>query len=374
MIFDSHVYCYKPLDQPTGGGNAAEQLRWVQASYAGHHQPAYRLRDRAPASSRTLDPDGHGPFGPLPNVNFRADHAGGRFHWTIDGDDYTKQFLPPNALNVEFTPHSLIAEMDYAGVDAALIHTNPMLGRDSAYLADCVSEYPDRLRAMAPIDEWRIASESDAVVHELTEAIERHGLHAIKFNVSGAALGSAEPWDDGPYRLFWRAAASMNVPVFFTFRTAAQATREVSAAEHRRRYVGQLDTLGRWMLRYPDTDCCLTHGFPYRVLLDGDELSVPDAFWAPFESDRCHMEVCFPPRLGDRFDYPYRELWPTLEQMVRRIGAHRLLWGTDMPFQNRTCTYRQSRQWIEAYCSFLSDDDLALIMGGTAGGMLAMQA
>jgi predicted TIM-barrel fold metal-dependent hydrolase len=56
--------------------------------------------------------------------------------------------------------------------------------------------------------------------------------------------------------------------------------------------------------------------------------------------------------------------------MVEQIGADRLLWGTDMPFQNRFCTYRQSRDWIEKYDHGLSQDDLAMIMGGTAGRIL----
>jgi predicted TIM-barrel fold metal-dependent hydrolase len=75
-------------------------------------------------------------------------------------------------------------------------------------------------------------------------------------------------------------------------------------------------------------------------------------------------------RIGDLFDFPYREAQPTLKLMVEQIGADRLLWGTDMPFQNRFCTYRQSRQWIEKYCDFLSSDDLAQVMGGTARRIL----
>ena len=73
------------------------------------------------------------------------------------------------------------------------------------------------------------------------------------------------------------------------------------------------------------------------------------------QGDRCNLEVCFPVRLGDLFDFPYREVWPTLEAMVRNIGADHLLWGTDMPFQNRFCTYNQSRRWIEKYCEFLGE-------------------
>ena len=72
-------------------------------------------------------------------------------------------------------------------------------------------------------------------------------------------------------------------------------------------------------------------------------------------------------RLGDLFDFPYREVWPTLEAMVRNIGADHLLWGTDMPFQNRFCTYRQSRKWIEEYCEFLGESELRYGYGRNGG-------
>ena len=167
MILDSHVYCFEPVDRPAGHSSGEEHLKWVQAAHAGHHQPAWRIRDRAPASSRALDPQGRFDLAGLPDVNFRVSREHGRVVWTIDGEDYTKQYFPTNLRNLEFTPHSLIAEMDYAGVDMALLHTDPMLGRSSAYLAECVRLYPDRLRSMAPVDEWRIRTDPDTVIEEL---------------------------------------------------------------------------------------------------------------------------------------------------------------------------------------------------------------
>ena len=127
------------------------------------------------------------------------------------------------------------------------------------------------------------------------------------------------------------------------------------------------------MDRYPDTICSLTHGFPWRVFLESDGITLPEGVWAPFENPKLSLEVCFPVRLADLFDYPYREVWPTLQEMVWRTGADRLMWGTDMPFQNRFCTYRQSRTWIESYCSFLSDAQLASTMGGTAARILGLK-
>ena len=119
MIIDSHAYCFEPADSPNGYASAEEHLRWVQAGQAGHYQPAFRLRDREPASSDNLALEGTKGLSSLPDVNLRIDHEAGRVVWTIDGDDFTKHYYPPNLRNCEFTPQSLIGEMDYAGVDVA---------------------------------------------------------------------------------------------------------------------------------------------------------------------------------------------------------------------------------------------------------------
>ena len=368
MIVDSHVYTFLPVDDPRGYSSAEEHLGRVQAAHARQHQPAFRLRDRAPSSSLVLGPEEDDDPARLPDVDFRLDKAAGRVVWTADGDDHTKHYFPPNLRDLEFTPHSLISEMDYAGVDVALIHTDPMLVRDSSYLAESVGLYPDRLRSMAPMDEWRVLSETGAVVEELTTAINVHGLHAIKFH---APVGS---WDDGPYRSFWEAATALGVPVFFTLGTGSAKGPSGSSLEAERQgYLEGLETVRRWMDRYPDAVCSLTHGFPWRAFLNGDRIVLPEAVWAPFENPNLSLEVCFPVRLGDLFDYPFREVWPTLRQMVERIGAYQLLWGTDMPFQNRFCTYRQSRQWIERHCTFLSAPELAAIIGGTASRILGLK-
>ena len=371
MIIDSHAYCFEAADSLPGYDSVAEHLRWVQAGQAGHYQPAFRVRDRAPASSEALAPDGSAVLSNLPDVDFRLDHAAGRVVWTVDGEDYTKHYYPPNLRNCELTPDSLIGEMDYAGVDMALLHTNPMLGRSGAYLAECVRRFPDRLRAMAPVDEWRIHDDSEAVVRELEAAITKHGLHAIKFNANGYMV-SPDPWDDGPYRSFWEAATSLKVPIFFSLGMGPGVQKWDASRNLQEGYVNELRILMRWMERYPDNLCSITHGFPYRSFLDGDRITLPEAVWEPFQNPNLSIEVCFPVRIGDMFDFPYREVPPTIEEMARRIGADHLLWGTDMPFQNRHCTYRQSRDHIESYCTFLTREELDLIMGGTAARILSL--
>ncbi len=370
MIIDSHAYCFPPGDAKAGYGNVREHLQWMQAEHAVHHQPAWRVRDRARASSEAIAPASPGDWSTLPDVDFRVDRTHGRVVWTIDGEDYTKQFYPPHLRNLEYTPDGLIAEMDYAGVDVALLHTNPMLNRDSAFQAECVAAFPGRLYSMAPVDEWRIAAETDRVIKEIDRAVRDHGLHTVKFNATLAYRGSEQPWSGGAYRPFWDAVAGLKVPVFFTLGAGPVLGYHSDLVQG---YLDELGVLMDWMDRYPDSVCSITHGFPWRMFLEGDRLVLPEGLWRPFENRNLSLEVCFPVRIGDLFDFPYREALPALEEMVDRIGAGRLLWGTDMPFQNRFCTYRQSRDWIEKYAGFLSEADVSAIMGGTAARILGIK-
>ena len=373
MIVDSHAYCFLSAGSDRGYSSGSEHLRWVQSSHANHHQPAFRVNDRVEGLSNVLAPYGR-DLENLPDLGFRVDTERGRVAWEYQGEQYTKHFYPPNLYDCKFSPHSLIGEMDYAGVDVALLHTDPMLVRDSTYLAECIALYPERLIAMAPVDEWRLRDEPDKVIEEVVTAVKVNGLHAIKFNPLGYMV-SNEAWDGGFYSSFWDAVTGLGVPIFFTLGTGPESPSIVPGIQGGRDgYIKELHILMRWMERYPDTICSLTHGFPWRTFLEEDRIVLPPDVWEPFKGDNCNLELCFPVRIGDIFDFPYSEVWPTVAEMVRNIGADHLLWGTDMPFQNRFCTYRQSRKWIEKFCDFLGDDELDLIMGQTASRILGIKS
>ena len=374
MIIDSHAYCFEPADSPRGYADSREHLLAVQQAQAGHHQPAFRLRDRVEGPSDVLDPT-RGDLDELPDVNFRIDRAAGRVLWDYRDETYTKHFYPPNLRNLEFMPESLIGEMDYAGIDKVLLHTNAMLGRSNGYQAECVRRYPDRILSMALLDERQIHTDVDSVIAGVTAAIGDLGLHAIKFSSAGYSV-SDEAWGQRTVRPVlggrldaWRAC------LLHLEHRPCPRQRGASRPYGRQSYLRELRILMRLMERHPHMPCSITHGFPWRVYLDGDRITLPDQIWEPFENPNLSLEVCFPVRIGDIFDYPYREVWPTMEAMVERIGPCQLMYGTDMPFQNRFCTYRQSRDWLERHfapSAGLSGDNLALIMGGTAARVLGV--
>ncbi len=374
MIIDSHAYCFPPADSPAGYASTDEHMRWVQAGQAGHYQPAFDIATREAGSSLPLAPDGTKDLARLPDVGFRVDSEAGRILWTADGRDFTKHYYPPSLRDCAYPPAGLISEMDYAGVDMAFLHTHPMLARDSAYQAACIARFPGRLLSMAPVDEGRIRDDVDAVIGDMATAIETHRLHAIKFNGASAYMVSDDPWDDGFYRPFWEAATALSVPIFFTLDNGPEHASWENSARHQAGYLNELAILTRWMERYPDALCSITHGFPYRTFMAEGRVVLPEDIWRPFESPNLSIEVSFPVRIGDMFDFPYREIWPAIEEMVGRIGAGQLMWGTDLPFQNRHCTYLQSRALLEKYCAFLDAGEVDAIMGGTVARVLGLEA
>ena len=112
-------------------------------------------------------------------------------------------------------------------------------------------------------------------------------------------------------------------------------------------------------------DACLS-----RSATDGIRLA--EEVWAPFANPRAHLQLLFPIALGGVWDYPLPQVRPVVEACMRRIGAHRLMWGTDMPIVLRFWTYRQNVDFIRRYCDFLGPAEIDAIMGDTAAALLGV--
>ena len=361
MIVDGHAYCFPSPNERLDPPSDEDPLRHLQREMGIHHQPAWRTRDRDPAGVDALiDLGNWETLGALKEADFRA--AGfGRFEWRSGGEVIAKQYQPPSMQDMAYPPERLVAEMDYADIEWALLHK--FQGTTNDYMAACVREFPQRLRALAHVAEWRVADDPDAAIAEVTRAITELKLSGLQFMPYQMDLhGHHEAWDGPEYRPFWDAVADLGVPVYLTL----LGRREPAIESYR----NELRTLERWMERYPDTTVVHTHGFPWRMYIDGDRVALPDYVWEPFANQRLHLQLLFPISLGNVWDYPMGEVQPVIETCVSRIGARRLIWGTDMPMVMRFWTYRQNVDFIGRHCRFLADDDCAAILGGTAARLM----
>jgi predicted TIM-barrel fold metal-dependent hydrolase len=262
----------------------------------------------------------------------------------------------------------LIAEMDYANIPGALLHRTPYLGIGNSFIAECVRQFPGRLYGLAHVPEWEVAEHPERAAEEVGSAYE-NGLSGLQFLTAQIHLKGKDPeWAGDRYSTFWDSVVGRKKPVYFSL-NVNEPNRE-PRIDH---YMGELARLLRWMERYPDSDVVITHGFPWNLFFKDSTISLPDEVWEPFKNPRLSLQLLFPIALGGRLPFPLRESWPVIEDVVKRIGVERTIWGTDMPIVMRHWTYQQNIDFIVDYCDFLSKDDLQMIMGGSARRLLGLE-
>jgi predicted TIM-barrel fold metal-dependent hydrolase len=364
MIIDGHAYCFPPLGEASGFPSAREHLGYLQREMADHHQPVWRLRDRAPGDNAMLADPADRTLNGLREVSFRPG-GHGRFVWTSNGVDYAKQYLPPYLADLSHPPEMLVAQMDYVGVDRAVLHANPIMGMLNGYLADCVRRFPGRLLALASVAEWEIEKDPEARVAEVAQAYAA-GLAGYQFIMNARYRhGVTASWDGPGCRQFWDGVVALGRPIFFTLSAWPRPTVED--------YLGQLRTWRRWLERYPGAVAVHTHGFPWRLFREGRRLRLPPALFEPFDGSTAKLQLLFQISLGNVWDYPYPELATTVAQLVDRLGSDRLMWGTDMPNVERFCNYRQTLDTFRVHCrGLITDADIANIVGGTTAQLFGL--
>ena len=77
-------------------------------------------------------------------------------------------------------------------------------------------------------------------------------------------------------------------------------------------------------------------------------------------------------KLGAVWDYPMTQVRETIRECVERIGAGRLMWGTDIPIVMRFWTYRQNLDFIRRYCDFLTPEERDEVLGGTTARLMGV--
>ena len=249
-------------------------------------QPCWRRSDRAPADAAGLyDPDRPWRFDGLRPAAFRTG-AHGLVEWTVDGEDYVKQALPPWTVDFAFPGDSLVAEMDYAGIERALLHRTPYMGLNDGWIADCCRRHPGRIQGLVQIPEWWFPDRTEEAVGKLERAIRDHRLSGLQFAPFHRTLYDLSPeWTGPDFDPLWAAVAELGIPVFFTLGAAGSPAG----------YIEEMRALRVWMDRFPDVDVVLTHGFPWRLFAEEDRLHVPDEVYeaVPTGHPRFHIQILF---------------------------------------------------------------------------------
>lgn len=356
LIIDSHAHIFPFL----GSAPGADHLRFLQRGISGNQQPARRAHDNAIVPHPIWDPDDYSPGG-FRDVKFRVGRFG-RFEWTMDEVDYYKQFMPPSLVDNACDADYLVAEMDYAGVDVAVLQNDHFYGSLDELFADAVAHWPHRFVGTLHIDEMTIGQSS--AINRLEEASGTLGLRGIFYDSRSYWSGSrAYAVDDSSFREFWRTVERLDLVVYW-----------VPGAPIGGGLEGYVAQLARWLRlrdRFPDLKMVIPGGLPSRLLTNASGQLPTEVTTLSASGNVCY-EICYPIAIGGTQEYPYYAALDEIRRLYESCGPAALAWGSDVPNVLRYCTYAQSLNYIRRHADFIPAGEMEMVLGGNLARLFAL--
>ena len=257
---------------------------------------------------------------------YERDHPGRPWAGTLPG--------PP-----EVTGDAMVAAMDAAGVDAAVLISPFALYRyDAAYALEVRAAHPGRFALVKPVDPT-----DPAVAETVAEWAALEGAVGVRIMLNpGPGLDPAHP---GIGRVL-AAAARASLPVNLMC-------------------WGLLDHVARYARAHPDAMLVLDH-------LGLEQPFHPPAPPAPFAGLPGLLALAAYENLAvkitgactlSREPYPYADIWDPLLRVFDAFGVGRCLWGTDWTRAVNLLTYEQGVAPFRL-TDRLTEEERATLMGG----------
>ena len=278
----------------------------------------------------------------------------------IQFGDEEVQLMPPYSVDTTFTPDMLIANMDWAGVDRAVLLQGTAYGECDAYVRQALAQYPDRLIGAAFLDPWTAARRPafDAIV-EGNLLHPAGAFRAIKLECSVAAgLCGLHPdgrLDDPDLDWLWQAIDDHGLVLVVDLGAVDAVSYQTGAL----RRIAEL---------HPDMTIVIAH------LAQPTPRSESDTrLWCLWQEQidlgllpNVYFDTAALPAYLPGEDFPYPSAARYLELAVGRIGAGKIMWGTDQPGLLGVLSYPQLVRLGRLHTDFLAPEDRAAVLGETA--------
>ena len=345
MIIDGHMHIFPFLGEACGWESAEKHLDYLQKFMYGAAWPAVAARP--------------GFWDSKLDINFRVGKFG-RMEWTEDGVEYYRQFMPPSLQDQVATPEFILAQMDHAGVDMAVLQNCKLYGKLNDYFAEAVKRYPDRFVGTGEINEFEADKESET--SKLRHTVKQLGFNAIFYEATKfLEIGQPTGFNDMRFDSFWREVNDLGIAVLWNFTSS-------------KTYIDQMRAFSNWAERFPDIPSVVAMGMCLRPFTQDGEVRFPKELFDIFKKPNIFIEITYPIQVGPvGWDYPFPPSQRLIKQQYEEFGGHKLLWASDIPNVERNCTYKQSLTFLPNYCDFIDSKDMELILGGNIAQILKIK-
>lgn len=352
-VFDAHSHLFPPLAEDRGHTKA--RLAEHQYHVRFHRQGIRRARDDARISEPLLLGEKDGITW-LPDVDFRIGKFG-RVEFTHGGEEFYIQWMSPTLQDMSSSPELVIRQMDYAGVDRAVIQHDRIYGHLDDFLAECHAKFPDRFTILAQVDEW-IGGQPDQLAR-LRHEVQGLGFSGLYFSTGGFLHDDFKSnINDAALEPLWELVGELGIPVHWY---AARLKRNQMAT-----YMAELAEMTEWATNHPGIPSVLTHGLNNISTNMGqpNRFEVLPEMVALLQKPGWHVELMLHLMYADAEFPPYApELETVVQTLVNEVGSDRLMWGSDSPAVDRTLSCKQSMLLFQTRCPFLTDEQRDAILG-----------
>ena len=238
------------------------------------------------------------------------------------------------------TAEELLQAMNDCGIaKAALVHSSTTYGYDNSLVLDAVAANPDRFAAVCSIDMM-----APDAVDRLTEIIAQ-GCCGIRLFTAGSTMTGQADWLNDPKTFpVWKYCEEISFPICVQANPSGMGMLRDVMDRHPGVPV-LIDHIGRPNLSsgppYADADQVLEIGRKYPQTY----VKFTPSAWDNVHQGRASPETFMP-------------------LLVQAFGARRIAWGSNFPASKGTLADLVAK--IEGVFDFMSEDDLAEVMGGTA--------
>ena len=266
----------------------------------------------------------------------------------------TIQLLPPFSEATAFPAEALLAQMDWAGVERAVLLQGPFYGEANAYVASAVANWPDRfMGAFAPDP---LAPDIRPVYKQ---CVEDYGLHILKFELTElTGLTGLYPdlrLDAPEHGWIFEAAEKDGLVV----------TLDLGKVGSR---AYQTESVAALAERHPNLTFVIAHLAQPPIGVGEDDNAELYEKWREQILLGRRQNVFFdlsalPAYAADFDEYPYVAARGYIKRATELIGAEKIMWGTDVPGLLTSGSYRQLLNYVRLHCDFLSEEEMADVLG-----------
>ena len=244
----------------------------------------------------------------------------------------------PYQRDVPATPEHLLACMQAAGVDyAVVVHPEPYQD-DHRYLEHCLKLGQGKLKGTI-----LLFSDRPGSLEQMPGLCET--MDVVAARVHAYAPDRLPPFGQPELRRLWTMATDLGLAVQLHFEP---------------RYAAGFEPLIR---EFKNTTVIIDHlGRPFQGTPTEHDVVLR---WARFPNTIMKLSS-----IPSNRNYPHRDIAPVIRELTDAFGAERMLYGGGFGATATGESYRAAFERARSYIAHLSPQDQALILGGTAKKLL----